>query len=388
MWWGVRRGSPVAQHWAVPWRKRRPMVEGEVFEQEHQMSVGALAMELRCSCFGSTCMPATSQKHQTQHKKVTRSGPSCSLDQSWDNNHCPAQERPIHIPQKPQGIVRAGKTPAAEPGINQDADPSAPILQNTNWDLLQLCLTSVWSAPAEMCPHIWGEHWCRGVAPAKIPPWDFKNLFWNLWCLESLSVQGQLPEMLPGSWLYVSLEQLPVPPALWVHPQAWAELAQENWSTDNELWQESGIRAQGISLLLWVGFMAELALCWVWGWAQTRLIPLQGESSAWGIPEMLKGCTSQSSGTVAFSSQSQWAVVLALALVYLWWWGWNWYPGVSCFQDYFLWWQVWILSFPRTAGSQELAPGENEAGQFCARWILKVKPPSEEFKDKLVRGTV
>lgn len=27
-----------------------------------------------------------------------------------------------------------------------------------------------------MCPHIWGEHWCRGVAFAKIPPWAVKFL--------------------------------------------------------------------------------------------------------------------------------------------------------------------------------------------------------------------
>lgn len=167
-----------------------------------------------------------------------------------------------------------------------------------------------------------------------------------------------------------------------LHSQGWAELSQENRSTDVEA------KWHSFRLLLWLGLDHSGAGSVCWGCCVLsvglstnkllRLIPLQRESSAWGIPEILKGCTSQSS----------WLLFSALSSSEMWCW-----PLLLCFNDdgdgtdtleflvfrIFLWWQVWILSLPRTPGSQELASGENGAGQSCASLILKVKPPLEEW---------
>lgn len=81
MRWGIEEGQCCGKALSCALEEQEAHGGGRsVCDQEHQMSVGALEMELRCSCFGaSNLMPAASHKHHTQPKKVTRSGPFCSL---------------------------------------------------------------------------------------------------------------------------------------------------------------------------------------------------------------------------------------------------------------------------------------------------------------------
>lgn len=128
-------------------------------------------------------------------------------------------------------------------------------------------------------------------------------------------MHGQLSPALPGFWVNVPWLKLTVLSAPSVASHRLAELSLENqhgWWTGEE-----------DQFTAFAGFWSQLRWLYLsWGCCVLsvrqstnkllELIPLQSESSAGGIPEVLKGCTSQSSWIVAFSSRCERAVVLDL----------------------------------------------------------------------------
>lgn len=134
-----------------------------------------------------------------------------------------------------------------------------------------------------------------------------------------------------------------------------------------------------------VGVLSQLScagdtVCWVWGWAQTNCSG-SSHSKDTAVPgefqRYYRAAAAKAAGLgLSALSSRELCCWLSLLCIY------DDGDGTDTLEflvfRIFLWWQVWILSFPRTPGSQEFASGQNGAGQSCARLILKVKPPSEE----------